>query len=243
MNTYVYISGGGSGIGFEIAKICIKKKWTPILLGRRLEVLAKASKKLSHCPYFSVDLSEETSKKKIRKHFKALPKGKLLGIVNNAGIYLPESFLESKTSNWLGQFKTNVLSVIYLSQEFFKELKESKGGIINISSTLGVRSIPNTAAYSASKAAMNNLTLTMALELADSGIRVNAICPGIVNTPIHNKNKESIIKWKEMLKDMQPLGRVGEPIDIAQTVIHLLGESGWTTGAIINIDGGILLKT
>ncbi len=243
MNAYVYISGGGSGIGFEIAKLCIKKKWTPILLGRRLELLIKASKKLFDCPYVSIDLSEETSKKKLRDEFKKLPKGKLLGVVNNAGIYTPKSFLDSKTSNWLDQFKTNVLSAVYLSQEFFKELKEYKGAIINISSTLGIKPISNTAAYSASKAAMNNLTLTMALEFADSGIRVNSICPGIINTPIHHKNKKPLSEWKKMFKDMQPLGRVGEPVDIAKMVIHLLGESDWTTGAIINVDGGILLKS
>lgn len=243
MNKYVYISGGGSGIGFEIAKLCIGQDWTPILLGRRESVLVEASKSLKNCPFLSVDLSKESSKKALRDHFKTLEKGTLIGVVNNAGVYKPTAFLESTTAEWVDQFQVNVLSSVYLSQEFFSELQRDKGAIVNISSTLGIRPISNTSAYSASKASMNNLTLSMALEFAPHGVRVNAICPGIVNTPIHKQTPESVQEWKDMLKDMQPLGRIGEPLDIAQTAIHLLEESGWTTGSIINIDGGILLKS
>ncbi|MGH1468524.1 MAG: SDR family NAD(P)-dependent oxidoreductase [Bdellovibrionales bacterium] len=243
MDKYVYISGGGSGIGYEIAKLCMLKGWTPIILGRREPTLLEASKSLDNCPYLSVDLSKEESKKVLRGHFESLPKGELIGLINNAGVYTPAPFLESTTLEWTDQFQVNVLSSVYLSQEFFEELKEVKGSIVNISSTLGIRPILNTGAYSASKAAMNNLTLTMALEFAPSGVRVNAVCPGIVNTPIHGQTDETVAEWKEMLKDMQPLGRVGEPLDIAQTAIHLLEQSNWTTGSIINIDGGILLKS
>lgn len=245
MNKYIYLSGGGSGIGFKIAKLCLKKNWTPIILGRRENILEEASKKLNDCPYLSVDLSKDESKTSLRAHYESLPKGDLIGIVNNAGIYKPASFLDSTASNWTNQFNSNVLSTVYLSQEFFKELKLSKGSVVNISSTLGIRPIPNTAAYSASKAAMNSLTQTMALEFAEYGIRVNAVCPGIVDTPIHNSSKESVAEWKEMLKNMQPLGRVGAPEDIAPSVIYFLDPeaSSWTTGTLLNVDGGILLKS
>ncbi len=249
MKKYVYISGGGSGIGFETARLCFNKGWTPILLGRREDVLLKASKKLQDCPFLAVDLSKEASKKEVRSHFGDLPQGELLGIVNNAGIYKPSSFLDSTSQDWSEQFNVNVLSAVYLSQEFFKELKKSKGSVVNVSSSLSIRPIPNTGAYSASKAAMNNLTQTMALEFAASGVRVNCICPGIVNTPIHSnsqgESEASLSQWKDDLKSAQPLGRIGEVSDVAPTVIHLLDAeaSKWTTGCLINIDGGILLNS
>lgn len=247
MIKYVYISGGASGIGFKTAKLCLKKNWTPIVLGRREGKLQGASAQLNNCPYLSVDLSKESSKENLRNHFKTLPKGELIGLVNNAGIYKPSSFLNTKTEDWTNQFNVNLLSAVYLSQEFFEELKNSQGSVVNISSTLGIRPIANTGAYSASKAAMNNLTQTMALEFAPFGVRVNSICPGIVNTPIHKDSQgegdESIMKWKESLKAVQPLDRIGEPVDISETVVHLIEKSKWTTGTIINIDGGVLLKT
>lgn len=243
MNNYIYISGGGSGIGLKTAELSIEKGWVPVLIGRNEAKLKKASEALNNCPFLSCDLSTDEAGKKLREHFKTLDKGIVKGLVNNAGVYMPGSVLAAPSSDWLDQFKINTMSALTLSKEFFPELKESKGSIVNVSSTLGIRPIPNASAYSASKAAMNSMTQSMALEFAEHGIRVNSVCPGIVNTPIHDAHRESIEDWKEAIKDMQPLGRVGEPVDIAKTLIHLLEDSNWTTGSIINIDGGILLKS
>jgi NAD(P)-dependent dehydrogenase (short-subunit alcohol dehydrogenase family) len=76
-------------------------------------------------------------------------------------------------------------------------------------------------------------------------VRANAVCPGIVNTPIHDAHREDVDEWKEAVKNMQPLGRAGEVSDIAPAVVMLLDPSysSWTTGALLNIDGGILLKS
>lgn len=244
MKELILISGGGTGIGFEVAKACINKGWTPIILGRRKDVLEKASKELSDCPNLVVDLSEPSSKKTVETFLKTFKDVKLRGLVNNAGIYKPMSLESSDQENWLEQFKANVLTALNLSQACLPYLKKSRGSIVNISSTLGERPIPGAAAYSASKAAMGSFTKSMALELASEGVRANSVCPGIVNTPIHDPNREDVSDWQESLKGMQPLERVGETTDIAPTVVMLLDDSSsWTTGALINIDGGILLKS
>lgn len=241
---FILISGGGTGIGFEVAKACLSKGWMPIVLGRREKVLVEASKKLSHCPFLSVDLSEPASKKHVSNFLKTLKNVQIRGVVNNAGVYRPMSIESSDQENWLSQFKINVLSALNLSQATLPHLKKTKGSIVNISSTLGQRPIQGASAYSASKAAMDSLTLSMALELAPEGVRANSVCPGIVNTPIHDQNRQNTEQWKKDLKNMQPLGRVGETGDIAGMVVTLLDDSSsWTTGALINIDGGILLKS
>jgi NAD(P)-dependent dehydrogenase (short-subunit alcohol dehydrogenase family) len=244
MKDLVVISGGGSGIGFEIAQSCLAKGWTPLLMGRREKVLESASKKLENCPTLSIDLSKPDSKKILSEHLNSLKDYRIRGVVNNAGIYQPMDLESSDSANWSDQFNINVLSALNLTQACLPYLKKTKGSIVNISSTLGERPIVGAAAYSASKAAMNSLTLSMALEFASDGVRANAVCPGIVNTPIHDQSRDDVSDWKTALEGMQPLGRVGETSDIAPAVIMLLDDSSsWTTGALINIDGGILLKS
>jgi len=244
MKDLILISGGGSGIGFAVAQDCLKKDWTPLILGRRENTLQEASQKLNNCPYFAVDLSLENAKDLVSNFLKSLDQPQVRGVVNNAGVYRPMNLEDSDAKNWLEQYQVNVVSALNLTQAGLPYLKKTKGSIVNISSTLGERPIPGAAAYSASKAAMDSVTLSMALEFASEGVRANSVCPGIVNTPIHASSRDNVTQWKKDLESMQPLGRVGEPADIAPTVTLLLEDSSsWTTGALINIDGGILLKS
>ena len=243
MNNYVVVTGAGSGIGLEISKQLFKKKYTPLLIGRNEEKLQKASKELEQSPYLSCDLTKSNSTQELKKFFSDLEKGQLMGVVNNAGAVKYATFEEGSVEDWNFHFNANVMSAVNCSKAFLDDLKETKGSILNISSTLGLKPIENTSGYSASKAAMNSMTQSMALELSKYGIRANAICPGIVNTPIHADSKSKVDNWHEMLKDAQPLGRVGEPKDIAGLACFLISkESEWITGNLIPVDGGILLK-
>ncbi|MBX9768071.1 MAG: SDR family oxidoreductase, partial [Bdellovibrionales bacterium] len=109
--------------------------------------------------------------------------------------------------------------------------------------TLGIRPIANTAAYSATKAAMVNWTKTLAIEEAPHGVRVNCICPGLVDTPIHAFHGQKTLEEQQMRKSMdplQPLGRMGTSQDIAQMIAALM-QSTWVTGSIVTVDGGIIL--
>lgn len=139
------------------------------------------------------------------------------------------------------------MSAVRLTSALWPQMKESKGSIVNISSTLGIRPIANTAAYSALKAAMNNWTLSLALQGAQDGIKANAICPGIIDTPIHSFHAKETAQQKALFaqaQKAQPLGRTGTPEDIAPMCFQLCQqESSWITGSILNIDGGILLNS
>ena len=239
MNKYVVVTGAGSGIGLETATQLFDKGYTPLLIGRNSEKLSFASKHLANAPFLSCDLSKPDSTFKLMSFYRTLKEGLLYALVNNAGAIKYNSILDSSNEEWVFHYETNVLSALNCTKAFVDELKKTQGSIVNISSTLGLKPIENTAGYSASKAAVNSLTQSMALELSKYKITVNAICPGIVKTPIHSDKDEN---WAESLKDAQPLGRVGEPKDIASAVCYLISDkNSWMTGSLIPLDGGILL--
>ena len=243
MNKYVVVTGAGSGIGLEISRELFNCGYTPLLIGRNSEKLQKASKGLDQAPYLSCDLIKSDSTLELKKFFTSLKEGKVFGVINNAGAIKYGTFEESSNEDWSFHFNANVMSAINCSKAFLENLKETEGAIVNISSTLGLKPIENTSGYSAAKAAMNSMTQSMALELSNYKIRVNAICPGIVNTPIHSESQSKSEDWHEMLKNAQPLGRVGEPDDISGIACFLISEKAkWITGSLIPVDGGILLK-
>lgn len=240
MKKFVIVTGAGSGIGKSLCEDLLKKKFQPIAMGRRENLLKEASE------YFlATDISNDSCSEQIRSYLSSLTSdGEIVGLINNAGIYKPESFLENDLDTWRTQFETNLYGAIRVTSASLNFLKKSSGSILNISSTLGIRPIQNTSAYSASKAAMNNWTLSLAIELAEFNINVNAICPGIIETPIHDFNKTKDKELRSQLDNMQPLKRVGQPRDVSSLAVHLIStESSWTTGGIFNVDGGMLLKS
>ena len=112
------------------------------------------------------------------------------------------------------------------------------GAILNISSTVGLRAMKGAAAYCASKGGVVNLTSAMALDLAGK-IRVNCICPAVVDTPMVDERVQAGSVSREVLDNVQPIGRMGKPEEIAAMALHLCGpEAEWTTGSIITVDGG-----
>ena len=119
---------------------------------------------------------------------------------------------------------------------------KSKGNIVNISSVTGLRSFPGVLAYCVSKAGLDQLTRCAALELAPKGVRVNAVNPGVVVTEIHKRggmSEEDYRAFLEHSKTTHPLGRVGDPREIAELVFYLASvNAGWITGATYPIDGG-----
>jgi len=243
MNKYVVITGASSGIGLECAKLLYDNGYTPLLIGRSSDKLSQVSKELDNSPFLSCDLSKSDSVLELMTFYKSLKDGEVLAVINNAGAIKYNAFEETSSEEWAFHFSANVMTAINTTKAFLNDLKKTKGSIVNISSTLALKPIENTSAYSASKAAMNSLTKSMALELSNFGIRVNALCPGIVNTPIHSDSQSKIENWAESLKEAQPLGRVGEPLDIANAIKYLISkDNGWMTGSLIPLDGGIMLK-
>jgi NAD(P)-dependent dehydrogenase (short-subunit alcohol dehydrogenase family) len=154
-------------------------------------------------------------------------------LVNNAGGYNTLDFFELTTHDFEQLLQITLMTPFFLSQLVAKGMvqKQKKGNIINISSISGTRPTMNRVAHASGKAALNMLTQTMALELAQHGIRVNAIAPGY--TPYEESSE-----FDSAIKDI-PLGRVGLPSDQASTALFLATEeSSWMTGQILTVDGG-----
>jgi NAD(P)-dependent dehydrogenase (short-subunit alcohol dehydrogenase family) len=166
--------------------------------------------------------------------------GAVDGLVNSAGI-APMARLDETTDDiWDEAFAINVRGPFLLCRELGALLHEgSSSSVVNVSSTLAERAIPGMAAYNASKAALNQLSRSLALEWAPQ-VRVNAIMPAVVDTPIHASRGMSFEQVQEM-GEMHPMKRVGQPEDVAAMINFLLSEaSSWMTGTVIPVDGGML---
>lgn len=248
-NETAIITGASSGIGAAIAVKLSNKGYDLLLLGRNLDNLKKTAtlcKGAGKIEILNFDLKDVSSQKEqlLNSLQKLAP---VMLLVNNAGIYKPNNFAEAEISVWLEQFQINLFSAVQLTQMIWPLFVKNKiGSIINISSTLGVKPTPNTGAYSASKAAMNNWTISLAQEGGPYNIRANSICPGIVDTPIHSfhsQPKEAADIIKNKMAQFQLLDFIGQPSDVAEAVYFLGSDlSRWTTGSILHIDGGINVK-
>jgi NAD(P)-dependent dehydrogenase (short-subunit alcohol dehydrogenase family) len=173
--------------------------------------------------------------------------GRIDIVVNNAGAArgddrVPVTDLDPVL--WRKVIDVNLTGSFLVSAEMGRRMIESGNGgsIVNISSIAGKRLGPNTAAYAASKAGLQALTACMAQEIAAHGVRVNAICPGIIDTSrMDDIGREAV--WEQMIKAMIPLGRAGTGDDIAATVMYLCSDQGaWVTGQAWNVDGGTVVQ-
>lgn len=243
------ITGSGSGIGLALAARLLQDGHSVYGLGRNSAKLEAAQDRLGkdRFSFTAVDLADPAASHiallAIRSWLKqsGLP---LLGLVNNAGVVDRIAFQDTPDAIWERQFHNNLLSAVRLTRELYPELLKSKpSSVLNVSSNLAQRPIPQTAAYSALKAAMVNWTQSLALEWAREGIRANCLCPGIVDTPIHSFHSyPEGDPLRAQAHNAQPLGRMGRAEDIAETAAFLLSEkSSWTTGSVVIIDGGISL--
>jgi len=158
-------------------------------------------------------------------------------LVNNAAHYVPAPAQDTRLEDWQQHFDTNVTAPFVLCAAARPSLIASGSGVVvNVLSTLASRPVAGTAAYSASKAALLSLTQTLALEWAADGVRVVAVSPGVVDTPVHSR------QHLEQLASAHPLGRVGNADEIAQAILFLASPaSDWSTGTVLVVDGGISL--
>ena len=170
--------------------------------------------------------------------------GRVDFIINNAGAARAGDrapVVDVDPVAWRKVIDVNLNGTFYMSQVFGRKLLEQGegGAIINISSIAGKLMAPTTAAYAASKAAIHALTCAMAGEVGPAGIRVNAICPGIVMTSRLDDRSEE--QWAEIVNSYIPLRRAGEPADIGNMVAYLCSEQGsWVNGQLYSVDGGQL---
>jgi len=236
----ILITGASSGIGSEIAMLLSNKNATLVLLSRNTERLDQIFSKLNNSKnskYVSCDLTNELE---VKSKIADIPP--LDGVVFCAGIneFIPFKFISKEKIDKI--FNVNYFSAILLLQKLLKNKLLNKGAsLVFISSVSSKMGVPATALYAASKAAINSTVKVLATELAPQKIRVNAICPGIVKTPMIENTNIEMSQFLEQEKHY-PLG-LGLPVDIANAVeFHLSDKSRWLTGNIMILDGGLTLQ-
>lgn len=236
----VVVTGGGTGIGLGTAKMLADRGAEVCVVGRREGPLTEAVAAIGPAAWsHPCDVS---SAEGVAGLAEAVERrwGGLDGLVNNAGIAPMATLDGTDVELWDEVFAINVRGP-YLTCRSLSSLL--KGGdspsVVNVSSSLAVKAIPGMAAYNASKAALNQLTTSLALEWAPT-VRVNAVMPGVVETPIHVSRGMDDAAVKRMAR-IHPLRRIGQPTDVAALILFLLSDaSAWMTGAVIPIDGGMI---
>jgi NAD(P)-dependent dehydrogenase (short-subunit alcohol dehydrogenase family) len=158
-------------------------------------------------------------------------------LVNCAGIAIRKPVDQTAESDWTRVFDVNVKGTFLVSKAVLPHIRNG-GAIVNLSSITGIRGVRERAAYSASKGAIAALTRNMAIDYAPRGIRVNAVCPGFVRTPMTKALTGDPDAYRSLIS-VHPLGRLGEPEDIANAILFLVSaEASWITGHLLVVDGG-----
>lgn len=184
------------------------------------------------------DMSNETDIKRLfeeaRKTF-----GRIDVLVNNAGVYEFSPIEETTVEQYHKMFDLNVLGVLLATREAVRHFGPDGGSVINISSVAATSNLPNSSVYSATKAAVDSFTRTLAAELGPRKIRVNAISPGMVETEGFHSTGIAESDFQKQVEATTPLGRIGQPNDIAPAAVFLASsDSGWITGQSVMISGG-----
>jgi len=162
-------------------------------------------------------------------------------LINNAGIIRRGTVTDPKArDDWDATLAVNLDGPYNMATAFLDQLKESKGAIVNIGSIQSFVALPNSAAYTVSKTGVRGLTKALAIELSPLGIRVNAIGPGLIATPLNAKARENAAYMKNF-ESRIPIGRIGTPEDIAPVAVFLACEMArYVTGVTLPVDGGFL---
>ena len=233
------VTGGGSGIGKAIVQAFVREGANVVIAGRDGKKLESAARELGEkCLAVTADVSKKENVEKLVAA--ATNKFKRIDIlVNNAAVLLPGTAETLSEEDFDQTFDINVRGLWLMSRAVLPHMRASGGGsIINIASVLSMLGARNRVAYAASKGAVLAMTKAMALDHAAEQIRVNCICPGIVETEMVAKfNTDETVRRQRLA--MHPVGRFGRPEDVAGLAVFLAGdESAWITGTAQTVDGG-----
>lgn len=239
------ITGGSEGIGFAIAAGLAEEGARVVLVARREDKLEEAVRKLGpHASYVVGDVaSQETAARAVEAAVSR--HGGLDLLVNNAGILRPGAIGAMSLEDVDAMFSVNVRGTVVFTNEAVKVMSGRKGAaILNISSAAGRRPLPMISIYGATKAAMQHLTQTWAIELAGRGIRVNCLCPGTIETPAFRSVADVVPGFEQAALDTNLIKRILPAEELARHALTLLDErdGGFVTGSIWDVDGGYQLN-
>ena len=239
----ILITGAGSGIGLATARVAIREgaKVAAVVLDDAQRAATAAA--LPGTSIFALDLTDSNRRGGLVKEA-SLALGGLDGVAACAGIFIRKSALELTEAEWQAQIGVNLTATFFLCRDAIRHMLEhgTRGSIVAISSQLGSVGHPSGAAYVATKAGINGLVRSLALEVAARGIRVNAVGPGPLATAMTAPVRADEAARRAHLESI-PMGRYGEPEEIAETISFLLSHrSSFTTGSVVIADGGHLAR-
>lgn len=244
MTRNIIVTGGAQGIGKIISHQLLENGFSVSVFEIDEEAVEefKSEIGLENIAFFTTDVSSEES---VRKAIAASVErfGNISGLINNAAIQIDKPVTELTLEEWTRVISVNLTGAFLCAKHAAPFLKNSKGSIVNISSTRAFQSEPNTEAYSASKGGILAFTHSLAISLGPE-IRINCISPGWIDvSAIKKKSKSNQIELTEADHSQHPAGRVGKPEDIANMVLFLLNpENDFITGQNFIIDGGMTNK-
>ena len=247
MKNQALIVGGTSGMGKATAELLLQKGVEVIIVGKADKYLTETEQELANLgtiKAIGLDLFDTTAVQSFNQNLKELAP-RLKYLLNAAGFFSPKPFLDHTEADYDIYHNFNK-AFFFITQQAVQLIKNNGGGsIVNIGSMWAKQAIKATpsSAYSMAKAGLHSFTQHLAMELAEHKIRVNAVSPAVVVTPIYGAfiEKDKIEETLAGFNEFHPIGRVGRPTDIAKTISFLLmDDSSWVTGAVWDIDGGVM---
>jgi 3-oxoacyl-[acyl-carrier protein] reductase len=239
----ILLTGGGSGIGEGCAAYFARQGARVTITGRREDRIAAVAKAIGpNCSHVAGDVTIDEDRRRMVQAAVAFGGGKLHALVNNAGITAHGSLAQQTQATVLDVLNTNLAAPLLMTQAAVPHLEKSEGAVIFIGSVHTRLAMPGRIAYAASKGGVQVLSRVLAAELGPKKIRVNCVIPGAVPSEINvgptGQDPETARNFFRGLAHLHPIGRIGSPDDIAEAMEYLINAT-WTTGAVVDVDGGM----
>ncbi len=234
------VTGGGTGLGYAMSSAFLAAGAKVVITGRRAEVLDRAVATLGPGAFaYSQDLTAHAAIDPLVERI-----GNEVGhptiLVNNAGIHLKKSLIETTTEEFQRVLCTHVEGAFALTRAVVPGMRrQGRGSILFIASMTSLIGMPNVVAYSAAKSAVSGMVRSLAAELGPEGIRVNAIAPGWIETPMLHKALDGDETRIAKILSRTPQGRFGQPVDIGWAAVYLSSPAAsFVNGVMLPVDGG-----